>query len=681
MQLRQLLFCLMAGVCVSLPAMAQVDYRNGQPWSQRAGDGPDAIVPGWYYNLGITGVRAELVADDPKALLVRYVFEKSPAGGLVKVDDRIVGVNGKTFEHPHRNGYGMAVFGGDGPIKELASVLEACTGEEGSGKLVLKVKRGSKLIDVELKFSKAIGSYSATFPSKCPKSERIYKHLLNYLVEHQHANGSFGSPVENTFAPLALLASGEKRYLPNIERCARHLSDGIPDSANDRKDGLMNWSYMAAAIVLSEYHLATKAQWVLPKLQKIHDVIYQSQYMDMSQINPKAKESHPDSYPTGPKSARGGWGHNPGFEGYGPMTMTTGQGAMAYALMNRCGIKIDRARLEAAYDFLKRGTAPNGCPGYADSSGGGDDWCDLGRAGAAGMAFALCPYDNAPHRQQALLYSNIIGKHPQSFPDTHASPIMGMGYEAMGANIDPKNFRKLMDDNRWWFTMAQCADDGTFYYQPNRDSSGYGGDSRMSATAVVAFIYSFSTPRLQVQGVAVLIPGVNHVALTGAKAAAYKAIVGKSYQTAYVGLKGVKGDDAEVAAMLRYIDAQWEKEIGTLKESEAGGDILALNDEVTQLVKVYGGVKTFDEKIQPYQKRLGENPWRKEILTGKAYLSYLGVLQKYKSATAAKKLDDFARQNADSIYGKWAAAVVKEFNASGTISVSSRGKPFDAAMP
>jgi hypothetical protein len=54
------------------------------------------------------------------------------------------------------------------------------------------------------------------------------------------------------------------------------------------------------------------------------------------------------------------------------------------------------------------------------------------------------------------------------------------------------------------------------------------------------------------------------------------------------------------------------------------------------------------------------------------------VLQKYKSASAAKKLDDFAKQNADSIYGKWAALVVKEFNASGTISVSSRGKPFDA---
>ena len=48
---------------------------------------------------------------------------------------------------------------------------------------------------------------------------------------------------------------------------------------------------------------------------------------------------------------------------------------------------------------------------------------------------------------------------------------MGMAYTALAANIEPANFRKLMDANRWWFTMAQCAD-GTFYYQPNRDNAG-----------------------------------------------------------------------------------------------------------------------------------------------------------------------------------------------------------------
>jgi hypothetical protein len=81
----------------------------------------------------------------------------------------------------------------------------------------------------------------------------------------------------------------------------------------------------------------------------------------------------------------------------------------------------------------------------------------------------------------------LIGLHPRSFPDTHGSPAMGMGYTALGASIEPASFRRLMDANRWWFALAQCAD-GTFYYQPNRDNAGYGSDARMTASSVTAFI-------------------------------------------------------------------------------------------------------------------------------------------------------------------------------------------------
>ena len=68
-----------------------------------------------------------------------------------------------------------------------------------------------------------------------------------------------------------------------------------------------------------------------------------------------------------------------------------------------------------------------------------------------------------------------------------------------------------------------------------------------------------------------------------------------------------------------------------------------------------------------------------EVFLGKAYLSYLNVLKRYKSQSSAKKLEKFAQENPTSIYGKWASAVVKEFLANGTISVSANGKPFDAA--
>jgi hypothetical protein len=220
----------------------------------------------------------------------------------------------------------------------------------------------------------------------------------------------------------------------------------------------------------------------------------------MSQINPKAMESHPHSFPKGPRDAHGGWGHNPGFEGYGPITMITGQGALAYALMHRCGIAIDRANHDAAYEFIKRGTGENGYVWYGDSMGGGpDNWADMGRTGAAAIAHFLSPYEGGAYRERALLHARVIGKHPQSFPDTHGSPPMGMGYTALGASVDADSFRKLMDANRWWFTMAHCAD-GSFYYQPNRDNAGYGPDARMIASSVTAFILSIPKRGLVMTG-------------------------------------------------------------------------------------------------------------------------------------------------------------------------------------
>ncbi len=473
------------------PAAAQVHYHEGgQPWNQRAGGGPDAEVPGWYYNLGITGMRAELVAEAPKSLVVRHVFAGTPASGVVLVGDQIVGAMGKPFREAHRNGYGEEVFGAAGPIEEFAAALEAAQDRNASaaGKLPLTVLRDGKELAVTLDVGTAYGNFGMNYPADCTKSARIVAELLEYLVKNQGADGSFGDPVHDTFAPLALLASGEVRYMPAVERCVRHLAATTKASDDAAKQSLPNWRYMAAAIVMSEYHLATRAEWVLPELAEVRDFIEAGQYLDMSQINPKAKESHPDSYPTGPRDSHGGWGHNPGFEGYGPIAMITAQGALGYALMARCGIAIDRARHDAAYEFLRRGSGPNGYVWYGDRKGGGDDdWADMGRTGAAAIAHFMSTYPEAAYHERARLHATVIGRHPQSFPDTHGSPAMGMGYTALGASIEPASFRRLMDANRWWFALAQCAD-GTFYYQPNRDNAGYGSDARMTASSVTAFI-------------------------------------------------------------------------------------------------------------------------------------------------------------------------------------------------
>lgn len=485
--------------CLSPPLQAAVNYSQNSPWGQRAESGPDAKVPGWFYNLGITGLRAQLVADQPKALLIKYVFPKSPADGHVKIGDLVIGAGRRLFKEKHRNGYGEKFFGAHGPISELARVLEACQGRKGKGKLALILRRGGKMKKVVLNVGQKYGTYSATYPGSCAKSDKVLAELLEYLVQHQAKNGSFGNPVHNTFAPLALLASRDKKYLPAVKLNVQY--HGRETRANDKRiAGLINWTYMSAAIVLSEYYLATREKWVLPELQEVHDHLAKGQYLHMSQINPKSKKSHPHTFPKGPKDSHGGWGHNPGFEGYGPISMLTAQGALAYSLMVRCGIKVDRKKHDAAYEFLKNGTGRNGYVWYANKvTGGHDGWADMGRTGTAGIANFLSPYAGRVYRKQALAHAKVIGQHPQSFPDTHGSPAMGMAYTALGANVDPRSFRKLMNANRWWFTMSQCTD-GSFYYQPNRDNAGYGSDARMTASSVVAFIFTIPKRSLVITG-------------------------------------------------------------------------------------------------------------------------------------------------------------------------------------
>lgn len=432
-----------------------------------------------------------LLKEAPKHLKVMHVFNNSPAHGKVKENDIIIGANKKRFATAHKNGYGMDKFGPDGPILEFAQALES-----GKNELILKLMRKGKAKEVSLKLGDHYKVFSDTFPFECKKAEKVRKELCQYLMELQKEDGAWGNPIHDTFAPLALLASENKAYRTAIKKNVQ--MHARTTSAKDNS-WLINWRYMTAAIVMSEYYLAFREKWVLKELQEVYDFLHQSQYVSLSQVNEKSKETHPGAYPKNPMDSHGGWGHNPGFEGYGPICMLTGQGALAYAMMGRCGISVDRKRHDAAYDFLVRGTGRNAYVWYEDQPAGQEDWADMGRTGAAGIANYLSPYKDKAYKKRALAHALVIGAHPESFPDTHGSPIMGMGYAALAANIHKASFLRLMRANRWWFTLSECHDNG-FYYQPNRDNAGYGADSRLSASAVTAFILSIPKKNLYLTG-------------------------------------------------------------------------------------------------------------------------------------------------------------------------------------
>jgi Family of unknown function (DUF6288) len=467
-----------------LPVAAQVDYDGAYPWSQTTGFAPDNAVPGWFYNLGITGMRVQLDPAAPRTLVVKHVFPGTPAAAAgIQVNDVITGVEGQPFTADHQDGYGEEIFGARGPIGEFGIALDDAQGVDGL--LGVTLTRGVGTLNLVLDVGQEYGSYSPTFPQNCPKSALILSELLTYLRQTQNAAGyweGLGGHENHVFAGLALLSDGSAASMTAAGKLANYYKNET--NGPIPADGLNNWKYIAAAIYLSEYYHKTNDATVLTKLNSIYGYLLASQYTNVSQIVPGAFGSDPTIF------GFGGWGHNPGFEGYGPICMTTGQGALALALMKRVGVNVDRTRLDAAYDFIVKGTGANSYVWYSDGLGGGpDDWADPGRTGVAAIANWMSPYNEPAYATRAINHARFMGAHPQSFPDTHGSPTIGMAYAAMGAHFDPASFRQLLDNNRWWFSLAHTPE-GNFYYQPNRDNAGYGTNPRFVASSVTALILS-----------------------------------------------------------------------------------------------------------------------------------------------------------------------------------------------
>ncbi len=261
------------GLCALLfsltaPVQAQVHHHpDGRPWKNAARNGPNAAVPGWFYNLGTTGMRVELSDDRPEHLLVRYVFVDRPAHRKVRAGDWILGAGDKRFDTPHKNGYGMGRFGPEGPILDFAVALEKAQSAKGKGRLGLRIERDGERREVSLNLGRAVDPFSKEYPVDCKRSARIVEELLAFLVDEQGPDGSFGNAVNNLYAPLALLASGNRQHLKAVERNARFHAR---TTHSEDSSSLINWRYMSAAIVLSEYYLRTKERWVHAELEEVH---------------------------------------------------------------------------------------------------------------------------------------------------------------------------------------------------------------------------------------------------------------------------------------------------------------------------------------------------------------------------------------------------------------------------
>jgi hypothetical protein len=490
----------------SLPAYALKDENNQGRWESSCKNGPDAVVPGFLVNMGPTGARGILKES---SYVVKYIFPKSPAAGLLQLDDEVTGANGKKFS---AHTFGGGKHGIEGPLMDLGLAIEDSEGTDGI--LKLSVKRGGSTINVDVPLEK-LGRFADTFPVGCAKTALLRDRAYKYLIDNPGGLASQGRCV----ATLALLSSDDKSISREGKRMALEWNE--PHNENT-----WSWHLGFQGIALSEYHLLTKDRSVLKTIESTNNLLRRSQWQgdiqhwkvsDMKgSVTQEVLNRHQALYD-------GGFGHAPyseiverGGGGYGPMQWPTCLAIMSWQLGAQCGVENKHEGLEAAFRFLENGTTKGGSIAYggeftlnngpvdtkswqSNESHGGSHKSGLGY-----LVYLVSPDRSDAEKRMKLHLTNIDAAY-KDMPNGHACAMMGLtwGLAGVQASDDAKLKKKVNHYYKAWLNLARCHGSDSYVILPGRDyadESYYRYNIRNHTTAAVAFFYSYSTPKLRLHG-------------------------------------------------------------------------------------------------------------------------------------------------------------------------------------
>ena len=236
-------------VGIRLPAASFASPQN-PPDLTSGGEIPAAADHDW--TLGATGARGwmhseKLVTTLARQIAITALAPGSPADGILAVGDVILGVGTEPFAHD--------------PRTELGRALTTAESEAGKGRLsLLRWRAGeTKTVTVTLP---VLGSYSATAPYDCPKSQRILEQGCAALARRMAEASYRPNPIPRCLNALALLASGDREYLPLVRREVRWAAEFSADS-------FQTWYYGYVGMLLAEYITATGDDSVLPGLRRL----------------------------------------------------------------------------------------------------------------------------------------------------------------------------------------------------------------------------------------------------------------------------------------------------------------------------------------------------------------------------------------------------------------------------
>ncbi len=410
--------------------MTKPDFTKGDPI-------PAGAVHDW--NLGATGCRGWIFSDkrsttDARQIRITEVAKGSPGDGALAVGDVLLGVAGKPFAHDPRAEFGKA--------------LTIAESEAGGGKLALLRWRNGKTEEVLVKLP-VLGTYSPTAPYACPKSQRILEQGCEALAKRVADPSYKANPIVRSLNALALLASGNPRYLPLVKKEAAWASGYSTDA-------MATWYYGYVIMLLAEYQMATGDDSVTPGLQRL------------------ALEA------ANGQSIVGSWGHrfagpDGRLVGYGMMNAPGVPLTISLVMARAAGVddpKISQAIERSAR--LLRFYAGKGCVPYGDHAPWIQAHDDNGKNGMAAVLFNLI---DEPDR--AAYFSRMsVASHGAERDEGHTGNFCNILWSMPGVTQSgPQASGAWMTEfGAWYFDLARRWD-GSFLHQgpPEMANDKYAG--------------------------------------------------------------------------------------------------------------------------------------------------------------------------------------------------------------
>jgi len=416
------------------------------------------------YNLGPTGALGWMyvergMTEKSRQILITTVEKGSPADGVLKVGDVILGTFGKPFDHDARKSFGLAIGRAET--------------ERSKGILKLVVWRQGRKVDIDLKL-KVMGAYSDTAPYGCPKSAMILADGCRYIAKNPTAGDRFHINM------LALMASGDPEYREIVRKAARAAAAGVPDPKtlwdSASKGGMKTWGFGYNNLFLTEYYLASGDKTVLPAIRSYTASLARGQGKfgtwghGLRNINPPGQL------------------HGP-VPPYGPVNQAGLPGFVSLVLAAKCGIKdpelapaIARADRFFGY-YVAKGAIPYGehRPWLSHDSNG--------KTSIAAMAFSV-----QGKQAETRFFSKMVTASYESREWGHAGSAFSYVWGPSAANCGgPKAAAAFMKELRWYYDLARRWD-GSFVFTGRGGGGGCSANYRGVFNATGSFLLAYALP-------------------------------------------------------------------------------------------------------------------------------------------------------------------------------------------